>query len=99
MGPYLKMRGMRTLCTLCQNFDFLCTSLNFRQYFLLLIKVRNIYFQMWSNMLLKNMHIQSLNLLSFVYIIVFNVETALEVVNLAVLKRLQLQIYFAPSQP
>ena len=54
---------------------------------------------MWSNMLLKNMHIQSLNLLSFVYIIVFNVETALEVVNLAVLKRLQLQIYFAPSQP
>ena len=37
-------------------------------------------------MLLKNIQINSLNLLSFVYIVVFDVETALENIKLAILE-------------
>ena len=47
-------------------------------------------------MLLKNVHIHSLNLLNFVCIILFNIETALENAKLAIIEQLQLQIFFAP---
>ena len=49
------------------------------------MKVRK-SFQMCSNMLLKNIQMNSLNLLSFVYIVVFDVETALENIKLAILE-------------
>ena len=43
------------------------------------------------------MHI--LDLLNFAYIVVFDVETALDNAKLAILEGLVLQISFAPSQP
>ena len=49
------------------------------------MKVRK-SFRMSSNMLLKNIQIYSLNLLSFVYIVVFDVETVLENIKLAILE-------------
>ena len=48
-------------------------------------------------MLLNNMHIHSLNLLNCVYIVVFDVETALENVKLAIVRRLEMQISIIPS--
>ena len=41
----------------------------------------------------------SLNLLTFVYVVEFNVETALENSKLVILEQLVLQIPLAPSQP
>ena len=52
-----------------------------------------------NHMLLKNIHIHSLNFLNFVYISVFDVETALENAKLAILERLELDIFFFPSHP
>ena len=49
------------------------------------MKVRK-SFRMCLNMLLKNIQINSLNLLSFVYIVVFDVETALDNIKLAILE-------------
>ena len=45
-------------------------------------------------MLLKNIHIYSLNLLSFAYIVVFGVETELETVMLVILEQAEFQIFF-----
>ena len=55
-------------------------------------------------MLLKSMYIHSLNSLNFNIIVVsqvfvFDVETAQENAKLVILERLDLQIFFAPSQP
>ena len=41
-------------------------------------------------MLLKNINIYSLVLLNFVHVVVFDVETALERINLAILEWLEL---------
>ena len=46
-------------------------------------------------MLLRNIHTQSLNLLSFVYIVVCDIEAALENAKLAI----ALQTFFALTQP
>ena len=46
--------------------------------------------------LLKSIPIHSLNLLNFVYTVVFDDETALEDVKLAILERLELPIFFHP---
>ena len=65
---------------------------------------------MWSNMLLNNIRIHSLNLLNFVYVhslnllnfvylVVFDVETVLKNAKLAILQRLELQGFFAFSKP
>ena len=35
-------------------------------------------FQMWSNMLLEHMHLHRSNLITLVYVVAFDVETALE---------------------
>ena len=51
-----------------------------------------------KHMLLKNIHIHSLNLLNFVCIVAFDVEAALENVKLAILERLVLQMSFSTSQ-
>ena len=48
-------------------------------------------------MLLKNIPVHSLNLLNFVCIIVFNIETALENAKLVIIEQLQLQIFFCTS--
>ena len=58
-------------------------------------------------MLLKNINMYSLNFLNFVYIgvfdvettLVFDVETTLENTKLAILERLELDIFFIPSHP
>ena len=52
-----------------------------------------------KHMLLKSIHLHSLNLLNFVCIVGFNVKTALENAKLAILGGLVLQIFFTPSQP
>ena len=49
-------------------------------------------------MLLKNIHVHSLYLLRFVYVVVFNVKAAKENVRLVILEWL-MQISFAPYQP
>ena len=49
--------------------------------------------------LLKNIHMHSLNLLNLIYIVACNVETALENTKLMILERLELQIFLVPSQP
>ena len=41
-------------------------------------------------MLLKNIHRHSLDLLNFLYIVMFDVKTALESAKLAILERLEL---------
>ena len=46
-------------------------------------------------MLMKNINIRSLNLLNFDYIVVFDVETAIETPILVVLERLELQMFFS----
>ena len=48
-----------------------------------------------KHMILKNIHTHSLNLLSFVYIVVCDIETALENAKLAI----ALQTFFALTQP
>lgn len=49
-------------------------------------------------MLLKNSYIRSLNLLNFIRIVVFDVETAPKNAKSVLLERLQWQIVFASSQ-
>ena len=49
-------------------------------------------------MLLTIIHMHSLNLLNFVYIVVFFVETAFENAKLVILGQLKLQIFFVLSQ-
>ena len=50
-------------------------------------------------MLLKNLHIHSLHLLNFVYILLFDVEAAPENAKLAVLERQQFEFSLHSSQP
>ena len=50
-------------------------------------------------LLMKNIHIHSLNLLSFVYIVVSDAKAALENAKLAILERLELHIFFVHSHP
>ena len=45
------------------------------------------------------MHMHSLNLLNLVYIVVLDAERALENLKLVILGRLELQVFFAFSQP
>ena len=52
-----------------------------------------------KNTLLKNIDMYRLNLLNFIYIVVFDVKATLENAKLAILQRLELWIFFAPSQP
>ena len=70
---------------------FSCTS-SFHRYLLLLIKVVS---YLVKHMLMKNINIRSLNLLNFDYIVVFDVETAIETPILVVLERLELQMFFS----
>ena len=49
---------------------------------------------MFKHVLLKNVHINGLDLLTFVYILLFDIETKLDSDKLAILARLQLQIFF-----
>ena len=51
------------------------------EHIFLLIKIRKICFQILPNVLFKNIHIHSLNLLNFVLIVVFDVEAAPETVR------------------
>ena len=44
-------------------------------------------------------NIDSSNLLNLIYVIVFGVETALENAEFLILEQLELQIFFASSQP
>ena len=44
-----------------------------------------------KHMLLKNIHVHSLNLLNFDYLVVFDIEAALENSKLAILERIELQ--------
>ena len=48
---------------------------------------------------MKNIHIHSLNLLSFVYIVVSDAKAALKNAKLAILERLELHIFFVHSHP
>ena len=50
----------------------------------------------FKRILLKNIHVHSLNLLKFVFIM-FNVETVAENAKLAILKLLELQIFLVSS--
>ena len=82
------------------NSVFSCTSSNFLRYFLLLIKVRKIKVQMWSNICYwKIPKLIVLRLLDFVFIVGFDVEAPLDNVKLAILERVELHIFFSPSQP
>ena len=51
---------------------------------------------MFKHFLLKYIYIHGLNLLNFVGIVVFDVETSLENAKLAILEGLEFQIFFAP---
>ena len=70
---------------------FSCTTSDFLRYLLFSDVVRHT--------LLKTIHIHNLDLLNFVYIVVFDVKTASENAKLVILERLELQIFYAPSQP
>lgn len=48
-------------------------------------------------MLLENIHMHSLNLLIFLYIVVFYFETTQENANLAILEELEMQVFCALS--
>ena len=48
-------------------------------------------------MLLRNIHIHSLNLLNFIYIDAFDIQIILENAKSMVQERLELQIFFASS--
>ena len=48
-------------------------------------------------MLLKNIHMYSLNLLNFVCVVVFDVETALNNAKLVTLEQLELEVFIAFS--
>lgn len=48
--------------------------------------------------LLKSIHLHSLNVICFVYVVVLDVKTALDNSKLAILERLELQIFCASSQ-
>ena len=61
------------------------------------VKSEKLYLVVARHMLLKNIHIHSLNVLNCVYIVVFDVETAIDNAKLAILGRLELQISFTPS--
>lgn len=66
----------------CFHFQMFCDV-----YFLLLLKGRKTCFQVWPNILLKNILIHSLiNFLSYVDIAVFGAETALEVNKLTIVE-------------
>ena len=54
---------------------------------------------MVGQILLKNIDMYSLNLLNLIYIVVFDVETALENAELTILERLELQMFFTSVQP
>ena len=49
---------------------------------------------MWWNKLLKNIYIHNLKLLNLIYIVVFDVETALENVKVAI----QEWLFYSPLQ-
>ena len=53
---------------------------------------------MVKHKLLKNIHVHTLNLLNFVYIVVFDVEIAIENAKLVILERLVLKMFSTPSQ-
>ena len=79
---------------------FSCTSsFFFPGIFFCRLRLEKAFSDVVKHMLFENINIQSLNLLNFVYTIVFRFETEPENVKLAILKRLELQIFFAPSQP
>ena len=49
--------------------------------------------------IIKKIHMHNLYLLKFVYIVVFDVEAALENAKLTILERLELETFFTPPQP
>ena len=66
----------------CALFQAFCGT------FFCCLRLRKICFQVWSNILLKNILIHSLlNFLSYVYIAVFDAETALEDAKLTILEQ------------
>ena len=76
---YIRKVQNKVFCALFQAFcgTFFCC-----------LRLRKICFQVWSNILLKNILIHSLlNFLSYVYIAVFDAETALEDAKLSILEQ------------
>lgn len=63
------------------------SQFQFFMFIILMIKVTKRCFQKWSNTLLKNIYVHSLNLLNFVHIVVVDVETTLEVAKLVIVGR------------
>ena len=57
---------------------------------------KKLFSDVFKRILLKNIHVYSLNLLKFVFIM-FNVETVAENAKLAILKLLELQIFLVSS--
>lgn len=55
------------------------------------------YWEISTCMLLRNIHIHSLNLLNFIYIDAFDIQIILENAKSMVQERLELQIFFASS--
>ena len=87
--PYLsKIRLVYIRKVQNKVFVFLRPFSSFLWYFFCCLRLRKICFQVWSNILLKNILIHSLlNFLSYVYIAVFDAETALEDAKLLILEQ------------
>lgn len=47
--------------------------------------------------LLKNIHMHSLNLLSFIFLVVFDIEIVLENAKIAIQEQLELQLFCHPT--
>ena len=92
---YLNSRYIHTWCFSSKSWGsgFSSTSYNFLRCSVLLIKVRkSCFLDVVKHKLLKNINVHSLNLLNFVCIVVFDVETAIQNAKLIILERLVLKI-------
>ena len=50
-----------------------------------------------KEMLLKNIHMHSLNFISFIFLVVFDIEIVLENAKIAILEQLELQLFCHPT--